>query len=198
MKSKTQRALRACKKKSQLCLYIGILIVTLSACSTIRKVTPLPSENFNSRVAVIVIHHTSANFEESVDILTKASSNSVSSHYLVPDPSDKSFTQSKLEVYQLVPETERAWHAGRSYWAGKTGLNDQSVGIEIVNQSYCRDPEVPETQPQDPSLSVAMEAPQQPAAVPAKAFVFLSGLPRDTNGDRDRSSQSHSKTPSPR
>ena len=37
-----------------------------------------------------------------------------------------------------MPETGRAWHAGRSYWRGKTGLNDQSIGIEIVNQSYCK------------------------------------------------------------
>ncbi len=113
----------------------------LTACSTVGTSTQLPSVNFNSRVSIIVIHHTSANFEDSVNILTKDSSNPVSSHYLVPDPSDESYTKDHVEVYELVPETERAWHAGRSYWAGKSALNDHSIGIEVVNQTYCKKPE---------------------------------------------------------
>jgi N-acetylmuramoyl-L-alanine amidase len=112
-------------------------LVVLAACSTTKKEVFIPSENSNSRVSILVIHHTSSNFEDSVNILTKASSRPVSSHYLVPDPSDITYTRDKLEVYKLVPESERAWHAGRSYWAGKSGLNDQSIGIEVVNQTYC-------------------------------------------------------------
>ena len=112
-------------------------LITLTACSTAKKEVFIPSENSNSRVSILVIHHTSSNFEDSVNILTKASSRPVSSHYLVPDPSDMTYTREKLEVYKLVPETDRAWHAGRSYWAGKSGLNDQSIGIEVVNQTYC-------------------------------------------------------------
>lgn len=118
-------------------------LLGLSACETVNTgtSTKLPSVNYNSRVSIIVIHHTSANFASSVNILTKDSSNPVSSHYLVPDPSDESYTKDELEVYELVPETERAWHAGRSYWAGKSALNDHSVGIEVVNQTYCKNPE---------------------------------------------------------
>lgn len=116
-------------------LVIGLGFI--SACVHDGGTTQLPSENHNSRVSIIVIHHTTSDFGESVNILTQPSSNSVSSHYLIPEPSDETYTRDKLEVFALVPETQRAWHAGRSYWAGKSGLNDQSIGIELVNQTYC-------------------------------------------------------------
>ena len=37
------------------------------------------------------------------------------------------------EIIQLVSFKEVAWHAGRSRWRGRTGLNRYSIGIEIVN-----------------------------------------------------------------
>jgi N-acetylmuramoyl-L-alanine amidase len=37
------------------------------------------------------------------------------------------------KVWQLVPFRIRAWHAGVSSWAGRHGLNDFSIGIEIDN-----------------------------------------------------------------
>jgi N-acetyl-anhydromuramyl-L-alanine amidase AmpD len=95
------------------------------------------SENFNSRVGIIVIHFTTADFGDSLRILTKPSANPVSSHYLIPEPDDATYGKDKLRVYELVPETSRAWHAGDSYWGGRISLNDQSIGIELVNRSYC-------------------------------------------------------------
>ncbi len=41
-----------------------------------------------------------------------------------------------LKIFNLVDENDRAWHAGVSSWAGRNGLNDTSIGIEIVNQAY--------------------------------------------------------------
>ena len=96
------------------------------------------SENQDTRVRLIVIHHTTGNFNGSFDVLTKKTSRPVSSHYLIPEPGDPSYTESDLKLYSLVSEEKRAWHAGSSYWAGKTSLNDMSVGIELVNQTYCR------------------------------------------------------------
>jgi N-acetyl-anhydromuramyl-L-alanine amidase AmpD len=117
-------------------------LTLLTGCATQGKNTVVvQSENQDTRVRVIVIHHTSEDFQGSLDILTKDSSRPVSSHYLVPEPGDPSYTDKKLKVYQLVPEQDRAWHAGTSYWAGRTALNDMSVGIEIVNQTYCRNAE---------------------------------------------------------
>jgi N-acetylmuramoyl-L-alanine amidase len=95
------------------------------------------SANQNSRVSIIVIHHTTADFGDSLRILTKPSSYPVSSHYLIPEPGDPTYGKSSLKTFKLVDESRRAWHAGTSYWAGKSGLNDQSIGIELVNQTWC-------------------------------------------------------------
>lgn len=51
----------------------------------------------------------------------------VSAHYMVEEDG---------RCYQLVPEDKRAWHAGVSYWTGREGLNDFSIGIEIVNPGH--------------------------------------------------------------
>lgn len=37
------------------------------------------------------------------------------------------------ETYQLAPFNVITWHAGRSRWKGRSGLNKHSIGIEIDN-----------------------------------------------------------------
>ena len=107
----------------------ALLVVTLlgSGCSNIVQ---LPSENQNGRIQYLVMHYTVADWDRSVELLTRPPHN-VSSHYLVPRGVDSQ------KVHQLVDESARAWHAGDSYWQGKSGLNDQSIGIEVVNESDC-------------------------------------------------------------
>lgn len=39
-------------------------------------------------------------------------------------------------ITQLVPFNLQAWHAGNSYYNGRTGFNKYSIGIEIVNSGY--------------------------------------------------------------
>lgn len=99
------------------------------------------SENQDTRVRIIVIHHTTGDFHDSFHVLTKKTNRPVSSHYLIPEPGDPSYPETDLKLYALVSEEKRAWHAGSSYWAGKTSLNDMSIGIELVNQTYCRNSE---------------------------------------------------------
>ena len=86
----------------------------------------------NLRQNCIILHYTACNFADSIDILTGPK---VSAHYLIPTlhTIDKSYPHSELRVYSLVPENDRAWHAGVSQWGSRAELNDCSIGIEIVN-----------------------------------------------------------------
>lgn len=83
------------------------------------------------RVKVLVIHYTADDFHGSLLTLTDAN---VSSHYLIPDTPPLS--GGKPVIWQLVPESELAWHAGVSFWRGATRINDTSIGIELENQGY--------------------------------------------------------------
>ena len=97
-----------------------------------------PSVNQNSRIRYVVIHYTAGNWQRSWQALTQPSNRPVSSHYLIPASNDPSYpAEQPFQVHQLVSEQQRAWHAGHSQWGERTHLNDQSIGIELVNQSHC-------------------------------------------------------------
>lgn len=49
----------------------------------------------------------------------------VSAHYLIGADGD---------IWQMVPEDMRAWHAGAGEWAGMADINSRSVGIELDNR----------------------------------------------------------------
>ncbi|TNV21608.1 N-acetylmuramoyl-L-alanine amidase [Buttiauxella sp. B2] len=85
------------------------------------------------RVKVLVIHYTADDFTGSLATLTDQN---VSSHYLIPDTPPVS--GGKPVIWQLVPESELAWHAGVSFWRGATRINDTSIGIELENKGYTR------------------------------------------------------------
>ena len=114
------------------------LVITLIGCVA-APIVEAPSRNQNSRVNYLVIHFTTENFSDSLALLTEPSDNPVSAHYLIPEPGDDTYPAKTLRVYQLVEESRRAWHAGESYWNGEEALNDRSIGIELVNRSYCVD-----------------------------------------------------------
>lgn len=49
----------------------------------------------------------------------------VSAHYLVGQGG---------QVWQMVDEADRAWHAGAGSWGGCTDVNSASIGIELCNR----------------------------------------------------------------
>lgn len=93
--------------------------------------TSTPSIAKNERVRFLVLHYTATDDAESLRLLTQGD---VSAHYLVKTHPES--LHGKPIVLQLVPESQRAWHAGVSYWQGRNSLNDTSIGIEIVNKGF--------------------------------------------------------------
>jgi N-acetylmuramoyl-L-alanine amidase len=93
-------------------------------------IVELPSPNHDARpggVDMLILHYTGMKTaQEAIDRLRDPHAK-VSSHYVVGEDG---------AIYRLVPEDRRAWHAGVSFWRGRTGLNDVSIGIEIVNPGH--------------------------------------------------------------
>ncbi len=94
--------------------------------------TPIacPSPNFDSRalpVSMVVLHYTG--MPDAAGALARLTDPAakVSAHYVVAEDG---------QVFALVDEASRAWHAGRSWWRGVTDVNSASVGIEIVNPGH--------------------------------------------------------------
>ncbi len=89
-----------------------------------------PSPSFDARalpVSMLVLHYTGmADAAAALDRLTDPTAK-VSAHYVVAEDG---------QVFALVDESNRAWHAGRSWWRGITDINSASVGIEIVNPGH--------------------------------------------------------------
>ena len=114
----------------------GLALFSLGACVAPPRLDVV-SENQGSRIRHLVLHFTAEPFDRSLALLTRADTGAVSAHYLVPDLNDPTFSRTSGRPLRLVAEDRRAWHAGRSFWAGETALNNSSIGIEIVNQSTC-------------------------------------------------------------
>ena len=85
------------------------------------------SKNFDSRkykIQFIILHYTETkNLEKAIELLT-SKNRKVSCHFVI---------DTNGQIYNLVSESKRAWHAGESSWGGLQDINSRSIGIEIVN-----------------------------------------------------------------
>ena len=90
----------------------------------------LVSPNHDTRTTLpdmILLHYTGMRSSEAALKRLCDPDARVSSHYVVMEDG---------AVYQLVRESERAWHAGISCWDGETDVNSRSIGIEIANPGH--------------------------------------------------------------
>ncbi|TAL82283.1 MAG: N-acetylmuramoyl-L-alanine amidase [Beijerinckiaceae bacterium] len=75
----------------------------------------------------VILHYTGMETEEAALARLCDPAAEVSSHYTIGADGT---------IIQLVPEAQRAWHAGQSCWAGETDMNSVSIGIEIMNGGH--------------------------------------------------------------
>ncbi|MFN2167419.1 MAG: N-acetylmuramoyl-L-alanine amidase [Anaerolineae bacterium] len=96
---------------------------------------PAADENFGERPAgvsidCVVLHATVGSLSATLGWFANPQSG-VSAHYVVAKTG---------RIYQMVEEPKRAFHAGASRYQGRTGFNDFSIGIEMVNKNDGLDP----------------------------------------------------------
>ncbi len=97
-----------------------------------RAIVEMPSPNEGPRpdgvpIDVLVLHYTGMQSAVAAIDRLRDPEARVSSHYVVDEEGG---------IFRLVAEHRRAAHAGVSYWRGHEGLNDRSIGIEIVNPGH--------------------------------------------------------------
>ncbi|WP_315853238.1 N-acetylmuramoyl-L-alanine amidase [Alteromonas oceanisediminis] len=96
-----------------------------------KAVSQVPSTNHGNHFSTdnqlpdtVIIHYTAGSSLDSAVTTMCDPNNRVSAHIVVGRNG---------EMVQLVPFNHVAWHAGKSEWRGRTGLNQYSIGIEIDN-----------------------------------------------------------------
>lgn len=100
------------------------------------KITDHFSPNFVERlhpVDMIILHYTDMkSAEQARDRLCDPQAK-VSAHYLISKTG---------HIVRLVPEDKVAYHAGISFWRGRSSLNAYSIGIELDNLGHLHGPEL--------------------------------------------------------
>jgi len=109
--------------------------------NTALNITSAPSPNFDERtlpISLLVLHYTGMENGAAALSRMRDPEAKVSAHYMVAEDG---------EIFRLVDESKRAWHAGVASWNGETNINSNSVGIEIVNGGHDYElPDFPDAQ----------------------------------------------------
>ena len=115
----------ACKAPRQNCYARRM---TFSPDYPLARVVPSPNHGERLRpISMLILHYTGMPTASSALDLLRDPEAEVSAHYFVEEDG---------RVLQLVPEARRAWHAGKSFWAGETDVNSASIGVEIVHPGH--------------------------------------------------------------
>ena len=109
------------------------LLALLPACAQmpVQQRNPMatwvPSPNHEPRRPILIVLHSTEqeSVQRSLDTLrTRNRGGRVSAHYLIGRDG---------ELFQLVADDQRAWHAGAGRWGTITDINSASIGIELDN-----------------------------------------------------------------
>jgi len=97
------------------------------------KIIFVDSPNYSNKIRkkknikFIVIHYTGMQSERVCIEKLSNNKSQVSTHYLINRVGN---------IIKMVNEKNTAWHAGKSKWKNFINLNDQSIGIELVNKGH--------------------------------------------------------------
>ena len=97
------------------------------------KIKKIYSPNFEKKkrsyklIKFLIIHYTGMQSERESLIRLCSSNSKVSSHFLINQSG---------KAYRLVEDNQIAWHAGKSHWGKYKNLNQNSIGIELVNKGH--------------------------------------------------------------
>ncbi len=97
--------------------------------ANVKKMVPSPNHSGEFEKGypdTVIMHYTAGPYNKSLKTLTNPRVKA-SAHVII----DRDGT-----ITQLVPFNLIAWHAGRSYYKGRSGFNKFSIGIEMVNAGW--------------------------------------------------------------
>jgi N-acetylmuramoyl-L-alanine amidase len=80
-----------------------------------------------NKIRVLVIHYTGMQSKIASIKRLLNPKHKVSCHYLI---------DRKGKILKMVDENKVAWHAGKSKWKNFSNLNENSIGIELVNKGH--------------------------------------------------------------
>ena len=114
------------------------------------------------RPSLIVLHYTAMQSAQAALARLCDPAAEVSAHYLIANDG---------QVTQMVPEDQRAWHAGAGEWQGQADVHSRSIGIELDNTGHH-----PFGEPQMAALESLLGAVMQRWAIPPEGVIGHSDM----------------------